>query len=104
MSAQQRPTALIVCGLVAPFVVVFALGTGPQVDARDSEVPTTIERALIERACNAADTPPAAESDARQQCLSARLVALRTAGLSSTSRTRASPIGCDIETRDSAAS
>ena len=79
MSAQQRPTAMIVCGLAAPFVVVFALGTGPQVNARDSEVPTTIERALIERACNAADTPPAAESDARQQCLSARLLALRTA-------------------------
>jgi DnaJ-domain-containing protein 1 len=70
---------MIVCGLAAPFVVVFALGTGPQIDARDSEVPTTIERALIERACNAADTPPAAETDARQQCLSARLLALRTA-------------------------
>lgn len=78
MSARQPPVPTIVCSLMAPFAV-FALGTAPQIDARDSEAPTTIERALIERACNAADTPPLAETDARQQCLSARLLSLRTA-------------------------
>ena len=78
MEAQQRRTPMIVCGLMAPFVV-FALGTGPQIDARDADVPTTIERALIERACNAIAAPPSAETDARQQCLSARLLVLRTA-------------------------
>ena len=78
MSAQQPPIPMIVCSLMAPFVVC-ALGTGPQIDARDSRVPTPIERALIERACNATDTPPSAEIDAHQQCLSARLLSLRTA-------------------------
>jgi DnaJ-domain-containing protein 1 len=78
MSAQQPPIAMFVCSLMAPFAV-FALGTAPQIDAQDSQAPTTIERALIERACNAADTSPLADTDARQQCLGARLLSLRTA-------------------------
>jgi len=58
-------------------LVVFALGSGPQIDTPDSEIPTAIERALIERACRATDTSPA-ESDAHRQCVSAQLLSMRT--------------------------
>jgi DnaJ-domain-containing protein 1 len=77
MSAEQPPVAVlsIVCSLMTP-LVVFALGTGPQIDAPDSQVPTAIEQALIERACTATDMR-SAEIDAHRQCLVAQLLSLR---------------------------
>jgi DnaJ-domain-containing protein 1 len=77
MSAEQRPVLVlsIVCTLMAP-LAVFARGTGPQIDTPDSQVPTAIERALIERTCGATDTS-SAEIDAYQQCFSPRLLSLR---------------------------
>ena len=58
-------------------IAVFALGTGMQVDPPDSQVPTAIERALMERACSATETV-SAESYAHQHCLDAKLLWLRT--------------------------
>ena len=65
----------LLCTLVAPIVVV-AVGMGPQVDRPDAEVPTAIERALMERACVATETV-SAESYAHQHCLDAKLLSLR---------------------------
>ena len=45
----------LLCTLMAP-IAVFAVGMGPQVDRPDAEVPTAIERALMERACVATET------------------------------------------------
>jgi LPXTG-motif cell wall-anchored protein len=77
MSAEQRRVlvAAIVCALMAP-LELFALGTAPQVDLQDSEVPTAIERALIERTCRA--TELSTEIDAHRQCLNAQMLWLRT--------------------------
>lgn len=66
----------LLCTLVAP-IAVFAVGVVPPVDRPDAEVPTAIERALMERACVATETV-SAESYAHQHCLDAKLVALRT--------------------------
>jgi DnaJ-domain-containing protein 1 len=57
-------------------IAVFAVGMGPQVDRPDAEVPTAIERALMERACVATETVAAA-SHGHQQCLDAKLLSLR---------------------------
>ena len=64
------------CALMAP-MAVFAVGLGPQVDRADAEVPTAIERALMERACAATETVPA-QSYAHQHCLDAKLLSLRS--------------------------
>ena len=64
------------CTLLAPIAVV-AVGIGPQVDRPDAEVPTAIERALMERACVATETV-SAESSAHQHCLDAKLLSLRS--------------------------
>jgi DnaJ-domain-containing protein 1 len=61
--------------LMAP-IAVFAVGMGPQVDGPDAEVPTAIERALMERACVATETVYAA-IHSHQQCLDAKLLSLR---------------------------
>src|SRR5262245_6144977 len=63
------------CTLMAP-IAVFAVGMGPQVDRPDTEAPTAIERALMERACVATETVSAA-SHGHQQCLDAKLLSLR---------------------------
>jgi DnaJ-domain-containing protein 1 len=76
MLARQPPISTIVCSLMTP-LAVFALGTGLQIDTPVSDVPTSIEQALIERACSAIHMPPSVEIDAHKQCLSARLVSLR---------------------------
>jgi DnaJ-domain-containing protein 1 len=65
----------LLCTLMAP-IAVFAIGMGPQVDGSDAEVPTAIERALMERACVATETVSAA-SHGYQQCLDAKLLSLR---------------------------
>lgn len=67
---------LLLCTLVAP-MAVFAVGVGSQVDPPDVEVPTAIERALMERACVATETV-SAESHAYQRCLDEKLRWLRT--------------------------
>jgi hypothetical protein len=66
----------LLCTLMAP-IAVFAVGMGPQVDRPDAEVPTAIERALMERACVATETV-SAESYAHQHCLDAKLLSLRS--------------------------
>src|SRR5438093_10578379 len=66
----------LLCSLMAP-IAVFAVGMGPQVDRPDAEVTTTIERALMERACVATETV-SAESAAHQRCLDAKLLSLRS--------------------------
>ncbi len=66
----------LLCTLMAP-IAVFAIGMGPQVDGSDAEVPTAIERALMERACVATETVSAA-SHGHQQCLDAKLLSLRS--------------------------
>ena len=66
----------LLCTLMAP-IAVFAVGMGPQVDRPDAEVPTAIERALMERACVATETVSAA-SHGHQQCLDAKLLSLRS--------------------------
>jgi DnaJ-domain-containing protein 1 len=58
-------------------IAMFAVGMGPQVDRPDAEVPTAIERALMERACVATETV-SAESYAHQHCLDAKLLSLRS--------------------------
>jgi DnaJ-domain-containing protein 1 len=58
-------------------IAVFAVGMGPQVDRPDAEVPTAIERALMERACVATETV-SAESYGHQHCLDAKLLSLRS--------------------------
>src|SRR5262245_54962561 len=63
------------CTLMAS-IAVFAIGMGPQVDMPDADVPTAIERALMERACVATETVSAA-SHRHQQCLDAKLLSLR---------------------------
>jgi DnaJ-domain-containing protein 1 len=65
----------LLCTLMAP-LALFAVGIGPQVDRPDVEVPTAIERALMERACVATETVFAA-SHGHQQCLDAKLLSLR---------------------------
>jgi DnaJ-domain-containing protein 1 len=77
MSAEQPRVlvASIVCTLMAP-LAVFALGTAPQVDPPDSDVPTAIERALIERTCRA--TELSTKIDAHRQCLNAQMLWLRS--------------------------
>ena len=64
------------CTLLAP-IAVFAVGLVPQVDRSDTEVPTALERALMERACVATETV-SAESREHQQCLDAKLLSLRS--------------------------
>jgi DnaJ-domain-containing protein 1 len=64
------------CTLMAP-IALFAVGLGPQVDRPDAEVPTALERALMERACVATETV-SAESHGHQQCLDAKLLSLRS--------------------------
>ena len=71
MLAQQLSVLSIVCGVLAP-IAVFARGAGSQLGTPESEVPTAIEQALIERSCG-----PALEAEARDRCLRARHVALR---------------------------
>jgi DnaJ-domain-containing protein 1 len=66
----------LLCTLMAP-IAAFAVGIGPQVDRPDAEVPTVIERALMERACIATETV-SAESHAHQRCLDAKLLSLRS--------------------------
>ena len=66
----------LLCTLMAP-IAVFAVGMGPQVDRPDAEVPTAIERALMERACVATETV-SAESYGHQHCLDAKLLSLRS--------------------------
>jgi flagellar biosynthesis GTPase FlhF len=66
----------LLCTLMAP-IAVFAIGMGPQVDRPDAEVPTAIERALMERACIATETV-SAENHAHQRCLDAKLLSLRS--------------------------
>src|SRR5262245_18812803 len=66
----------LLCTLMAP-IAVFAVGMGPQVDRPDTEVPTALERALMERACVATETV-SAESHGHQQCLDAKLLSLRS--------------------------
>ena len=66
----------LLCTLMAP-IAMFAVGMGPQVDRPDAEVPTAIERALMERACVATETV-SAESYAHQHCLDAKLLSLRS--------------------------
>jgi len=58
-------------------IAVFAVGIGPQVAPPDAEVPTAIERALMERACVATETV-SAESYGHQRCLDAKLLSLRS--------------------------
>jgi DnaJ-domain-containing protein 1 len=58
-------------------IAVFAVGMGPQVAPHDAEVPTAIERALMERACVATETV-SAESYGHQHCLDAKLLSLRS--------------------------
>ncbi|HMJ81997.1 MAG TPA: DnaJ domain-containing protein [Vicinamibacterales bacterium] len=65
----------LLCTLMAS-IAVFAVGVGPQVDRPDAEVPTAIERALMERECVATETV-SAESYAHQHCLDAKLLWLR---------------------------
>jgi DnaJ-domain-containing protein 1 len=76
MSAEPRRVlvASIVCTLMAP-LAVFALEAAPQVSP-DSDVPTAIERALIERTCRA--TELSTDLDAHRQCLTAQMLWLRT--------------------------
>jgi hypothetical protein len=62
--------------MMAP-IAVFAVGMSPQVDRPDAEVPTAIERALMERTCIATETV-SAESYAHQRCLDAKLLSLRS--------------------------
>jgi DnaJ-domain-containing protein 1 len=64
-------------GTLMASIAVFAVGMGPQVDRPDAEVPTAIERALMERACVATETV-SAESHAHQRCLDAKLLSLRS--------------------------
>lgn len=66
----------LLCTLMAPVIVV-ALGKGLQVDRPDSQVPTAIERALMDHACSATETV-SAESYAHQRCLDAKLLSLRS--------------------------
>jgi len=66
----------LLCTLMAP-IAVFAVGMGPQVDRPEAEVPTAIERALMERACVATETV-SAQSDGHQHCLDAKLLSLRS--------------------------
>src|SRR6185369_2286428 len=66
----------LLCTLMAP-IAVFAVGMGPQVDRTDAEVPTAIERALMERACVATETI-SAQSYGHQHCLDAKLLSLRS--------------------------
>ena len=77
MSAEPRRVlvASIVCSLMAP-LAVFALEAAPQVGSPDSDAPTAIERALIERTCRA--TELSSEIDAHRQCLNAQMLWLRT--------------------------
>ena len=77
MSAEQLRAlvASIVCTLMAP-LAVFALETAPQADLPDSDVPTAIERALIDRACRA--TELSTDIDAHHHCLNAQLLWLRS--------------------------
>src|SRR5262245_3814358 len=65
----------LLCTLLAP-IAMFAIGMSPQVDGPDAEVPTAIERALMERACVATEIVYAARQ-AHQQCLDAKLLSLR---------------------------
>lgn len=67
---------MLVCTLVAPFAA-FALSLGPQADARGADVPTAVERALIERACGVTDAMRSLETEPQLQCLDARLQMLR---------------------------
>jgi DnaJ-domain-containing protein 1 len=62
--------------LMAP-IAVFAVGMGLQADRTDAEVPTAIERALMERACVATETI-SAPSYGHQHCLDAKLLSLRS--------------------------
>jgi DnaJ-domain-containing protein 1 len=66
----------LLCTLMAP-IAVFAVGMGPQAAPPDAEVPTAIERALMERACVATETV-SAESYGHQRCLDAKLLSLRS--------------------------
>jgi hypothetical protein len=77
MSAEQRRVlvASIVCFVMAPLAVI-ALEAAPQVDLPDSDAPSAIERALIERTCRA--TELSTEIDAHRQCLNAQMLWLRT--------------------------
>src|SRR6266487_4899267 len=74
-STPRRVMPPLLCTLLAP-IAVFALGTGLQADQPDSQVPTAIERALMERACSVMETV-SAESHAHQRCLDAKLLWLR---------------------------
>src|SRR5262245_20642470 len=75
MSGQYR--------LVAPIrrslsLAVIVLGTGLQAEAVDSNVPTPIEQALIERACGEKQGRGTLETnDDHLECLNAHLAALR---------------------------
>ena len=62
--------------LMAP-IAMFAVGMGTQVDRPDAEVPTAIERALMERTCVATETI-SAQSYGHQHCLDAKLLSLRS--------------------------
>jgi len=67
---------MLVCTWIAPFAA-FALSLGPQADARGADVPTAVERALIERACGVTDAMRSLETAPQLQCLDARLQTLR---------------------------
>ncbi len=67
---------LCVLGATLAPLTAFALGTGPQAAAPDSQATTPIETALIEHRCNVSDTPSAG-TDTQRQCLEAQLASLR---------------------------
>jgi hypothetical protein len=68
--------SFVVSSLVAPFAVM-ALASAPQADTPDPSPPTTIEQALIERACSTVASGRAFETDPHVQCMSAQLATLR---------------------------
>jgi hypothetical protein len=80
MPARQArvlvPFALCALSVLTAPLTAFALGTGPQAAAQESQAATPIETALIEHRCNVSDTPSAG-TDAQRQCLDAQLVSLR---------------------------
>jgi flagellar biosynthesis GTPase FlhF len=74
-SGRLHLPVIVVVGLMTP-VAALAQGSAPQV-APDSSPPTALEQALVEQACGAV-RPVSPRVDARDECVSAQLLALRS--------------------------
>jgi len=74
-SGRLHLPVIVLLGLMTP-VAARAQGSAPQV-APDSNPPTALEQALIEQTCSAI-RPVSPSVDARDECLSAQLLALRS--------------------------